>query len=376
MNRSIICLFRIYLPIFLIVITNLSCRQTVVSKDIAPNSITAIAEPELEALTGKVSEKADSAMYAIKMDGMTMVAPPKPFAENPFLKLKAIDVNWVGIIPYAYTRQGKASVSFGTSSWQWWGETAKGATESIKQAHANGLLVMLKPQVYIPGSWPGGMKYDSEQDWQNWEVDYEKYILTFAKIAAEQNVALFCIGTEFKQSSIGRPEYWVNLIDKIKSIYSGKLTYAANRDEYKQITFWNKLDYIGVDAYFPLNDDAIPSVEELVSNWYPYEKEIQNTSKAFDRPILFTEYGYMSVEGCAGKTWILEADRSILKYNEQAQANAFDAVYEVFYEKDYWAGGFIWKWYPGEFAGPQRMHKDYTPQNKLGEQTLAKWYAK
>jgi len=280
------------------------------------------------------------------------------------------------VIPYAYTPQGNPKVSFGTSSWQWWGETVEGATESIKQAHANELLVMLKPQVYIPGSWPGGMTFKNESEWLQWETDYEKYILTFARIAAEQEVALFCIGTEFKMSSIGRPEYWESLILKIKEIYSGKLTYAANWDEYNQITFWDKLDFIGVDAYFPLTDEAVPSVESLVSFWAQYEREIKKVSDKYDRPILFTEYGYMSVEGCAGKTWVLEADRSILKYNEQAQANAFDAIYEVFFDKEYWAGGFIWKWYPGEFAGKKRMHKDYTPQNKIGEGVLAKWYKK
>lgn len=359
--------------VFVVVFAFSACQKPIVSDH---DTLSHKIDPNSAIPSKAVKVSIQRASTEDKMDGMTMVAPPNPFSENPFIQMKAIDVNWVGIIPYAYTQQGNASVSFGSHSWQWWGETVKGATESIIQAHANDLLVMLKPQVYIPGSWPGGMDYENEEDWQKWEADYERYILTFANIAAEQNVALFCIGTEFKQSAIGRPQYWEELIAKIKKIYNGKLTYAANWDEYKHITFWDQLDYIGVDAYFPLNDDAVPSVEELVSNWYPYEKEIEKVSSRFDRPIIFTEYGYMSVEGCAGKTWVLEADRSILKYNEQAQANAFEAVYEVFHEKDYWAGGFLWKWYPGEFAGPRRMRKDYTPQNKIGEQTLAKWYAK
>ena len=372
MNNNKISYF-LFLHVLVVVFVISSCQKPLVTdNDLLTNRL----EIKDKIASIPIKKPFKKATFEDKMDGMTMVAPPKPFAENPFLKLKAIDVNWVGIIPYAYTRQGKPSVAFGSNNWQWWGETVKGATESIKQAHANDLMVMLKPQVYIPGSWPGGMTYKSEAEWQQWEADYDRYILAFAKIAADQNVALFCIGTEFKQSSIGRPEYWESLIAKIRNIYSGKLTYAANWDEYKQITFWDKLDFIGVDAYFPLSDDKIPSVEELKSSWCPDEKDIQKLSKAFDRPIIFTEYGYMSVEGCAGKTWVLEADRSILKYNEQAQANAFDAVYEVFYNQDFWAGGFIWKWYPGEFAGAQRMRKDYTPQNKLGQQTLAKWYAK
>ncbi len=370
MKHSVNCNFYSYWAIFFIMFIVVACQQPSISN--SDQTLGAMLT-ESTAVAKSVGIKATN---NDKIDGMTLVAPPKPFSSNPFLKLKEIDVNWIGIIPYAYTQQGKPSVAFGSYTWQWWGETVKGATQSIKQAHANDMLVMLKPQVYIPGSWPGGMDFDSEEDWQKWESDYEKYILTFAKIASEQNVALFCIGTEFKLSSINRPEYWEKLIIKIRKLYKGKLTYAANWDEYKHIAFWDKLDFIGVDAYFPLNSDAVPAVEELVSNWYPYEKEMKRIAASFDKPILFTEYGYMSVEGCAGKTWELEADRSILKYNEQAQANAFDAMYQVFYEQDFWAGGFVWKWYPDEFAGPQRMRKDYTPQNKMGEQALSKWYAK
>jgi len=309
-----------------------------------------------------------------KIDGMTLVAPPAKFETDPMSALKTAHIEWIAVVPYAYTRLGDPRVHFGSSTHQWWGETADGASETIDLAHKSTLGVMLKPQVYVPGSWTGGIDYETEEDWQSWEADYEKYILTFAEIAENQEVPLFCIGTEFKVSSIERPQFWINLIKKIKSVYSGRLTYAANWDEYVHITWWDKVDYIGVDAYFPLSSDAIPEVSDLVQAWQPFEKEMNAKSRQFDRPILFTEFGYMSVEGCAGKTWELEKDRSILKYNEQAQANAFEALHQVFFPKDYWAGGFIWKWYPNEFAGSRRMTKDYTPQNKLGQGILSKWY--
>jgi len=314
----------------------------------------------------------------VKIDGMTMVAPPDKFdiKSSPFDAMKDIHISWVGIVPYAYTRIDEPTVRFGISNWQWWGETAAGADVSISIAHEEGMKVLLKPQVYVPSSWTGAISYKSEAEWLLWEKDYENYIMTFAELAAKHNVEIFCIGTEFKASTISRPTFWEKLIDKIKDVYKGKLTYAANWDEYHQIRFWDKLDYIGVDAYFPLTDTAVPSVEELHDAWRPIEKELRGFSDKLNVPILFTEYGYMSVKGCAGKTWILEKDRSILEYDEQAQANAFTAAHQVFWNKDYWAGGFIWKWYPHEFAGKDRMYKDYTPQNKLSEKMLSKWYKK
>lgn len=311
-----------------------------------------------------------------KIDGMTLVAPPKPFPSDPMQALVKEHVNWIAVIPYAYSRVGKTAVSFGLSSWQWWGEKPEGARETIKQGQKAGLQILLKPQVYVPGSWTGGIDFDNDEDWVAWEAEYTKYIMTYAKMAQELNVPLLCIGTEFKVSSISRSKYWVGLIKKIRTVYDGKLTYAANWDEYPHITWWDKLDYIGVDAYFPLSQSAIPSVEELVQAWQPISKELNTFSKKINRPVLFTEYGYMSVEGCAGRTWELEKNRAVLTYNEQAQANAFEALYQVFWPTSFWAGGFVWKWYPNEFSSPQRMKKDYTPQNKLGISTLSSWYSK
>lgn len=326
--------------------------------------------------TSNVSEIDTNYNLETKIDGMTLVAPPRPFPSNPTAPLVEASVDWVAVVPYAYTRQNDTGVSFGNSTWQWWGEKPEGARETIKVAKEAGLKVMLKPQVYVPGSWTGGIDFANDEAWKTWEANYEKYIMTFAKIAAEEHVALFCIGTEFKVSSRYRPEFWIHLIEKIKTVYDGKLTYAANWDEYPHITWWDKVDYIGVDAYFPLSDSAVPSVDELIQAWRPVAKKMENFSSQYQRPILFTEFGYMSVEGCAGKTWVLEKDRSILKYNEQAQANAFEALYQALWPTDFWAGGFIWKWYPNEFASGNRMRKDYTPQNKQGLSTLSKWYLK
>jgi len=353
MNRSSPFILWLFLALF----TLISCQKPMLNKEKAVQSFSGQNNGE-----------------NTKMDGMTMVAPPQPFRDSPFTAMKTIHIDWVGIIPYAYTRVDAPNVKFGNTDWQWWGETVAGAEASIILAHKEGMNVLLKPQVYVPGSWTGAITYETEAEWLQWESEYETYIMTFAKMAAAQKVAVFCIGTEFKISSVTRPAYWEGLIEKIRKIYNGKLTYAANWDEYPHIRFWKKLDFIGVDAYFPLSDAAVPSVKELVNAWAPIEKQISDFSAKAGVPVLFTEYGYMSVEGCAGKTWVLEKDRSILKYSEQAQANAFEAAHQVFWNQSYWAGGFIWKWYPNEFAGEGRMAKDYTPQNKMSEALLARWY--
>ena len=66
------------------------------------------------------------------------------------------------------------------------------------------------------------------------ETSYKDYILTYAKAAEELNAEMLCIGTELEQFVIERPNFWKKLIREIRNVYKGKLTYAANWDEFKR----------------------------------------------------------------------------------------------------------------------------------------------
>jgi hypothetical protein len=79
------------------------------------------------------------------------------------------------------------------------------------------------------------------------------------------------------------------------------VTYAANWDAYERTPFWDDLDLIGVDAYFPLSSDPDVSVGELVEAWEPVVSDLRTFAIRHDRPILFAEFGYRSVEGAAGE---------------------------------------------------------------------------
>lgn len=307
-----------------------------------------------------------------QVEGITFVAPPRPFPEDPIPPIQQVGADWMAIVPYGFTRQGETGVYYGNG--QWWGERMEGIEETIRLAHRDSVKVMLKPQIYIPGSWTGDLTYENTADWETWESDYEDYILTMAKLAAANEVELFCVGTEFKKAVQARPDFWHQLIQKVRVIYNGKLVYAANWDAYELVSFWADLDYVGINAYFPLVDEKTPSVSALKRAWQPIFAQIEAFQKGVDRPILFTEFGYLSVDGCAYNTWELEAKVKSLPINEQAQANAYQALFATFWVADWWQGGFVWKWFPNGQGGEGYNERDYTPQNKLAAETLTKWY--
>lgn len=310
-----------------------------------------------------------------KMAGITMVAPPQAFENNPMPNITKVHANWVAFIPYGYSRMDNAAVGY-NSAWQWWGEKIDGIKESIRLAQQADLNILLKPQVYVPGGWIGSLDYATDEEWQAWEQDYREYIMDYVHIAEEMQVEMLCIGTEIKVSVKKRPQFWAALIAEIRSKYSGKLTYSANWDSYQDVPFWQDLDYIGVSAYFPLTDDKLPTVGDLTDQWEPYLQQLKAFAEKQKTQILFTEYGYQSVDGCAGKAWEIEKDHSNRNINEEAQANAIKALIDTFEQEKWWSGGFLWKWFPNMKGHEGYPAKDYTPQGKIAEQTLSDCYKK
>ena len=130
------------------------------------------------------------------LKGLSFVAPPRAFTNNPMEAVQAVNANWIAVIPYAYTRVGEAKVYFNTKR-QWWGERIEGVEETIKIAKAANINIVMKPQVYIAGSWTGDLDFDKDEDWAAWETDYTRYILTFTRLAAKHDIPIICIGTEF-----------------------------------------------------------------------------------------------------------------------------------------------------------------------------------
>ncbi|MEO7961951.1 MAG: hypothetical protein ABIR19_10410, partial [Ginsengibacter sp.] len=180
---------------------------------------------------------------------------------------------------------------------------------------------------------------------------------------------LFCIGTELGRVVEQRPAFWNRLIDSVKNNYRGKITYAANWDDYYKVPFWKKLDYIGIDAYFPLMNKKTPSVKEVADAWKKYLPSLEKISLKYNRQILFTEYGYRNADACTAEPW-KENSSSV---NNTAQTNAYKGFYSTFAGKAWFAGGYLWKWY-GEDRSDRQNEVDYTPQGKPAMEVMNDFY--
>lgn len=334
------------------------------------------ASPNFEVQAGLSPDYPFSGQFhsAEKMHGLSFVAPPEPFPQNPMMPIKTVGASWISVIPYAFSRLEVPMVRYSENGSHWWGERPVGVAQTIRLAHEHGIKVMLKPQVYIHAGWTGALDCQTDDDWEKWEADYTRYIMRFAALADSTGAEMFCIGTEFNRAIQKRPAYWTELIRKIRSVYRGKLTYSSNWDDWERVPFWSELDYIGLGGYFPLVEAVTPEVEQLKTAWKPIQERLKNLSHEKGKPVLFTEFGYLSVDGCGWRNWELERGIEGRNINEQAQANCLEALFATFQPESWWAGGFLWKWFPNMSGHEGYPERDYTPQGKLGEKVLQKWY--
>ncbi len=319
-----------------------------------------------------------------KLKGANLVAPPQKPNDSTLIALRASGGTWVAVVPYGFCRKddphfywhGNPPPGERRKMGQWWGETPEGVAGTVAMARAQGLKVMLKPHVWMMGGSHLDLAFDKEADWQSFEADYRGYVLGHARLADSLNVDLFCLTTELDKFATARPDFWKTLIADVRKVYKGQLTYAANWDRFAQIPFWKQLDFIGVDAYFPLDEAKTPSERAMVKGWKKPLAELAELSAEHQKPILFTEFGYRACDHAAEKPWESESD---CQSNPTAQANAYTAMTAAVWPQPWFAGGFVWKWHMADYHRPGKpAHHErdmFSPQGKPAEATLKKMYS-
>jgi len=311
----------------------------------------------------------DTVVANFEIKGVSYVATNSAIDSSNITPLNKVNCNWIAQMPFAHGYDSSPQLEFDQSS-LWWGETNKGIIETTLLARKKGIRTMLKPQIWIGGSYTGTFTLTNETDWQLWESNYLKYVFNYAHLADSLNIEMFCIGTELKLVVEQRPMFFNKLIDSIRTFYDGKLIYAANWDDYKAVPFWGKLDYIGIDGYFPLSTDNTPSVADMVASWQSTISAIEQFKTALNKDVIFAEIGYKSVDQCAYEPWNPTSNT----VNMQAQSNSYQAFFEAFANKPWFKGAFLWKWYPKHENSGGFSNKDYTPQNKPAEAVIEKCF--
>lgn len=302
--------------------------------------------------------------------------------EQLITELLQTNLEWITIVPFAgqedYDSEwlGRRSGDYST-----WTRGDSFFIKKIEQLKDHGFYIMMKPHIWMhsPSSrkWRSDISPETPEGWKSWSESYRQFIFHYARMSTLLEIELFCIGTELHQIVKDHPEFWEQLIIDIKKIYKGKITYAANWNaEMEDVRFWDQLDYIGIQAYFPLTDKTEPGLREIKKGWKKHLKKITALHQRYNKPILFSELGYKSTPDAAIEPWAWANSMKSLykKVSYQTQANCYEAFFKTFWDKEWFAGVHFWEWQAGH--NHKRKNINFTPQQKPAENIMTKWFAK
>jgi Glycoside Hydrolase Family 113 len=289
--------------------------------------------------------------------------------------LREAGVDWISQTPFGWCRSvHSAEVVLAAGSRVYWGESDEGLAETARLARAAGIRTLLKPHLWVGHrDWVGDLRMESEAEWKAWFESYEKFILHYAALAEREKMDSLAVGTELCGTS-SRAADWRKLIAKIRGVFHGSLTYCANWEEAGRVPFWDAVDFIGIQAYYPLSSSARPTPAEMRASWTRISADLEPLSRKAGRPVAFTEIGYRSVAGGVKEPWKWDTDGAA---DFRLQSEAYRAFFETIWGRPWFAGAFVWKWNPrlaatGKLDGS--AERDFTPQGKPALDVIREYY--
>ena len=249
---------------------------------------------------------------------------------------------------------------------------------AITEAHNLGLQVQISIHDHQANSFPWSALINPDNR-DAWFTSYEAVLTHYAQLAQANHVEQLCLGAELinmtrDDVNTTNTQHWVNIIADLRKIYSGKLTYSAQwgnggwQDEKNGIQFWDKLDLMGLTEYpdLDVSDNDEPGMEKA---WQSEAQNILAWQQKWNKPFIIGEIGYHSANDTTYSPW--QWDKP--DFNDQAQANAYQAFLNVWNQYPQMVGVHFWFWEPNPAAGGPG-NTGYTPQNKTAEKIMTQYF--
>ncbi|MGQ9478791.1 MAG: glycoside hydrolase family 113 [Thermoproteota archaeon] len=321
---------------------------------------------QLSKIPGAVRIESSFLKVPVFQKGMSYVSWPPNFdsresADSLYL-LKLTNTEWVAVCFFWY----QDSINSIRIYPYYNSPSEESLIRVIDMIHELGMKVMLKPMVDPrDGHWRGEIPPSKE-----WFESYASFINRWAEFSQKHGLDILCIGCEFNANDIDEVE-WRKIVAGIRERYSGPITYAANHDNYKKVKWWDVLDYVGIDAYFPLTARNDPDFEDLKITWKRIADEIEEWASIIGKPVIFTEIGYRSCDGTNIRPWEWSYTAPL---DLDEQADCYEAAFQALWNRSWFYGFYWWNWETNPVG--DRVSTGYTPQNKPAEEVVRRWYSK
>jgi hypothetical protein len=219
-------------------------------------------------------------------------------------------------------------------------------TRPIAEAHRLGLKIMIKPHIAYWGSrfsWHGAIEFDDAEQWRRFFDSYEGWIALVARLAHDADA--FVVGTELDRT-VRHDAAWRGIIAAVRAETAAPLTYSAGWDHFDEVPFWDALDAIAIQGYFPLVDHGgLPEQRELDLAWEHLTARLEEFGRQHSRNVVLGELGYNLSSDAARRPWEYAQGGDDA---EEVQRRCLDSALRALSRSQIVAGAFLWKWFPGE----------------------------
>ena len=221
----------------------------------------------------------------------------QPYAGLSFVDLAVDNFNWVYYDPTWSYDESSNSYSFNPQRDLFWNDHVS----NIYYAKASGMSVALFPQAHYQNSDAETLFSENYQDyfwWHSWFDNYQKFILNFVQLAAQNNTEAFIMGGDellpfLKSGSYNLPSDMeaklTALLDTIRQQYSGQLGFAlpANSDPSNLPSWLDRFDFIYLQYSPQLSAQDDPTLDDLTqSAAQALDSQIYNFYTSIQKPLI------------------------------------------------------------------------------------------
>jgi hypothetical protein len=293
----------------------------------------------------------------------------------------ALGATWVSLTPFGRVWDGKGrgvDLVFEAP----FEENRRSVLAAIAQAHARGLKVLLVPHLWVEsGAWRALIDPGDDAGWARWAESYRGFLLTWAEVAREGGVEMLSVGVELRSwVTTARAASFLPIIEAVRAVYPGLLTYSANWDDVEHTVIFDALDLVGINAFYPLAEREGAPLDELLRGGQRVAAGVDAVARAWGKPVLLTEVGYTTRRDPALRPWEWPDGMKGVVVDERSQAEAYTAILAPFLDASTCAGFFVWRLYADPDDVSQEAEWGFSPRGKLAELVLrdaftARWAA-
>ncbi|HWA75787.1 MAG TPA: hypothetical protein VG937_25800 [Polyangiaceae bacterium] len=326
-------------------------------------------DSESRALRGMTIGPIESALHPERGYG-------SPAFERALSEAQKMGATWISLTPFGRVLD-LSPTGVALSFEQPFVENQKAVRRAIAQAHARGLCVLLVPHLWVEsGGWRAEIEAGDDAAWERWAKGYTEFVRAWAEVARDAHADMLSAGVELRSwVTTARAASFGSVLRELRRIYPGPLTYAANWDDAEQTVIWGDLDVIGINAFYPLAEKDGATAEELAAGGRDVARRVNELSKAWQKPVMFSEFGYTTRSDPAVRPWEWPDFMANVRVDQLAQAEAYAALLAPLLDEPAFIGAFVWRVYADPDDLSQEAEWGFSPRGKLAELLLRDAFA-